>query len=427
MPDASPQQRFLDRLQLLGIPANEVPEKIVVQGRMVVTDDPATSAMKPYPLIARDVAHLKELAGQPWAPNGSEASDPTEYPPPIAADRQRMVRSWRGDGDALRSALTSEEHATVQQAILAYVNGDPAKVAHEWVDLANAIHFPMRFSAFAASALVVRSNTQFVIPHGVFNFSSVDVEAGGTIIVQGEATLNVSGTFDAKSAGGTSPTPAIRLTGANGKNGENGSDSPGSGAAGTQGNRGIDYKTTSCQTLATSGGPGTAGGKGGKGGDGGPGDGAMPLTVNAGTLSGVIYVEILSGAGGNGGSGGTGQTGGTGGNGGAASPYGWCSPADGGNGGEGGMGGEGGNGGTGGGDERIAICTLIGGIAPGLTAELLPTVARGGALGAGGAGGQGGAGGTGTKPGNRGKSGDKGKSGQPGVDGARGKLKVHSA
>lgn len=419
MADTSERQSFLDRLQLVGIPASEVPEKIVVEGHMVVTGDPATSAMKPYPLIARDVAHLKVIAGQPWPPDGSEAGDPIEYPPPIAADRQRVVRASRGDGDALRSTLTPEEHLSVRQAILAYVTGDPAKVAPEWVDLANAIHFPMQLSAFAAEGIyVVAGGTYELAADGLVTVTSVYVEAGGTILVKAHVQMNVQGKFTAESRPGNT-TPTIRVIGDSGANGANGLHSFGSGKDGGTGTAAGVNDKGQCISVATDGGTAAGGTSGGAASNGGPGSKASEFIVNADILDGSIVVEIAGGAGGKGGEGGTGQTGGRGGIGGAAA--GGCPQGRGGNGGVGGTGGAGGNGGNGG---AGSICTLVGSLVGGQPPKLTDTVARGGAPGVGGSGGAGGAGGAGSPAGTNGASGKNGDAGQPGAPGLPGELRV---
>lgn len=415
--------RFKERLQFLGIPLDKVGGDLVVDRDMVLTSDPKTSALYPHPLKVRDLDHLRQIAGpQNGSGSKSQSQGQVRYPKAPSADRMRILRAAHGDKAVLRNAMTEEEQQTLREAITAYVVGSSGKVAPEWVELAHAVHFPMDISVFAAQNLDLQSGqTLTITTPGTTNFLSATVNAGGQIAVAAvTASIDVTDTFSQSGTVSPQTPPTINVFGGAGGNGPNGANSGGAGTPGVPGNPGQDGQKGACQTAATPGGNGGPGASGGGGSPGGNGSAAMPFTLNAGTLSGQIIVQITGGVGGNGGNGGTGQQGGPGGAGGAASTN--CPQGAGGNGATGGQGGAGGNGGAGGAGSTV---TLTGLIASGTTWQLNPTAAGGGTPGTGGQGGPGGTAGTGSTNGQPGGQGSVGANGQPGAAGAPGTLLVN--
>jgi len=128
--------------------------------KKVTTDKPHNhiqdAKMKIHKVKIKDLAHLKELGGVPdsryTAENQSDSH--LEYPAPPSADRFRALSALR-DSDSLQAAFTPEEANAVKLSMRAHTLGDSTKVAKEWVQLANAAHFPTEGAIAAADDLTI--------------------------------------------------------------------------------------------------------------------------------------------------------------------------------------------------------------------------------------------------------------------------------
>ena len=185
--------RFEARLKQLKIPRDSVPASVVAKGKFLVHHDPGLTSQRTYPIVVKNLAEFKKLGGIPdsrYVEDGySDAY--IRYPPPIPAKRLRELKATRFKAAALGPALLRDEQSMLDAAMTAYALGNSEKVEPEWVEIANAMKFPMDVAAVVAEDLIIKGEYLISGPGPVdLTFGTVTIEPNGYIRALVPVTFN---------------------------------------------------------------------------------------------------------------------------------------------------------------------------------------------------------------------------------------------
>jgi len=398
------KNRYRERLKNLGCREHKGTLKPrSSKGPIILSSDPAESAILPHFIQVSTLDELKALGGVPDSLFDKGKVQPPGFGLPKKSSANLKAHNLR--------ELSSQEVQEIFNAGRAYVLGRSQDAA-SYREAFERLFLPLTVTAFAGENVIVTPTNPLVFsgPNPVTaNFGTIIIEPGGQIIFQTQTHLSsevidqVGGTKTGAALDDPPSVPAVTSVGQTGSAGAAGG-AGGTGSQGTPGAPGTPGKD-SCDSGATQGGSGGTGTNGGNGGGGGNGGNANDAQVQVGILTNGLSVLTSGGNGGAGGNGGQGGQGGQGGPGGPAN--GNCGAGPQGAGGNGGPGGGGGKGGDAGNGAVIYVTytSLVGNV---------DIQTPQGVGGAGGSGGPGGAAGTGST------SGGAGAPGNPGAAGAAG-------
>jgi hypothetical protein len=181
--DLTPEQQeaFRARLALAGIDPATVVKRIgpdTHQGPVVLSVNPAESAIKPHMLEIRDVDQMKELAG-----NKDE-----HYTNGLMEEHHSVPGGWPEAQNAMSDDDMGPEHRDdIHQAHQVYVYGNSARVA-SYKDIINKLEYPRTVPVFAAEELeITAENSPFLIkPNESGNvYGIVTIYDGGSIQFEG--------------------------------------------------------------------------------------------------------------------------------------------------------------------------------------------------------------------------------------------------
>lgn len=296
----------------------------------------------------------------------------TEPDYPVAPPQAEIDQILNALHTNAKAQISHELMERIEQAAIAYVVGDPGKVA-AFVPLINATLYPGRAAVFTGEKLDVPNGSSHLIAGDdpvVLNFGQITVAGGGSIKVKSrtfisaqvftqEAGISADQAYTIENIG--APWPGAAQQGGVGPTG------PAQTATGTNG--ASNYNSSTCQwncsTQPTNGPPGNAGKKGQLGSPGAPGHPSAGGIYNLGLVTNPITMLIGGGDGQQGGKGGTGGAGGPGGAKGTAATGCANNPTDGPQ-GQGGQGGDGGPGGPGGDSGYVTVYYSFNGAGPGI-------------------------------------------------------------
>jgi len=295
------------------------------------------------------VEEMRKLVGNDEFVAPTNGSEPDYPSPPSPAEIDRLLNAIRNQQ---KPQVSPELMASIHQAAIAYVVGNPAKV-QAFVPLINALLYPGRVAVFTGDTLdVPRGATHMITGDDplVLNFGRITVAKDATIKVNSRTFIS-SQVFSTEL--GTSldaPTYTIENIGepwaGPAQQGGTGATGPAQTGTGTDG--ASNYNNSNCQWVCTTqpgnGPTGNAGGTGLTGTTGAQGHPSAGGVYKLGLITTPITMLIGAGDGQQGGKGGTGGDGGPGGSPGKAATGCTNTPSKGGQ----GAGGQGGNGGPGG-------------------------------------------------------------------------------
>jgi hypothetical protein len=188
--DLTAQQRsnFEAELTRLGVaPANAAPA-VQLSG-----SQPVASALKEHPITIRDLAHLKEIGGVPdnrYSEAGHSDAH-ISYPEELPKDRVRRLTGLASKPEALRSALTSEDQSSLDEASRAFVNGLSTKVPQSAVDMINATRFPMKATVVTAQDIDITGPTVYgANGPQVVVAGTITIHPGGSIVCQNNVKIS---------------------------------------------------------------------------------------------------------------------------------------------------------------------------------------------------------------------------------------------
>jgi hypothetical protein len=129
------------------------------------------------------IEEMRSMAGYGDTYSDAKTGGEPAYPPEIT---EAQSREWLGTVEtASKEAIPEEIRKNIHAAMIAYVTGDPARVAG-YVSLINATHFPGRAAVFTGDVLKVPEATKLVIQGEdpvLLNFGHITVAKGATIRV----------------------------------------------------------------------------------------------------------------------------------------------------------------------------------------------------------------------------------------------------
>jgi hypothetical protein len=160
-------------------------------GAMVISADPVHDNLDSRLIDVSSVQHLKEIAGIPdsyyKSHRGADAA--VIYPPEPATDFTRAIAQARADSCALESLIDPSDLERINEATLAFVNGNSEKVIR-YEPVINALRFPAQVILTVGEDITVTKEKPLIIgensPHvigGKCIFGIVTIEPGGQIIV----------------------------------------------------------------------------------------------------------------------------------------------------------------------------------------------------------------------------------------------------
>jgi hypothetical protein len=160
-------------------------------GAMVISADPVHDNLGSRLIEISSVQHLKEVAGIPDSyyktHRGADAA--VIYPPEPVTDFARAIAQARADSCALESLIDPGDMECINEATLAFVNGDSEKVIR-YEPVINALRFPAQAILTVGEDITVTKDKPLIIgensPHvigGKVIFGTVTIEPGGQIIV----------------------------------------------------------------------------------------------------------------------------------------------------------------------------------------------------------------------------------------------------
>jgi hypothetical protein len=294
----------------------------------------------------------------------------TEPDYPVAPSREEVDRILGALRNHTKPQIAYELKERIKQAAIAYVVGNPAKVA-PFVPLINALLYPVRAAVFTGQRLELPSGASHIITGDdpvILNYGEISVAQGATIKVKSRTFIS-SQVFTreagvAADQGYTIENIGDPWPGAAQQGGQGGTGAVQT-ATGTDAAYGysIESCTWFCVLEPTNGPQGNAGLKGQLGGPGAPGRASAGGIYNLGLISNPITMLIGGGDGQQGGKGGVGGDGGAGGVRGKPGT-GCANAATDGPQGPGGQGGDGGPGGAGGDSGYVTVYYSYNGTGP---------------------------------------------------------------
>jgi hypothetical protein len=337
--------------------------------RMSSKDD---SDFPPRIISVGSIEEMRKLVGHDEFVPPQQGSEP-DYPvAPPQAEIDRILNALHSNA---KSEISPELIAAIDQAAIAYVCGNPDKVA-AFVPLINAAKFPGRAAVFTGDKLEVPGGATHMITGDdpvVLNYGQITVAHGATIKIK-TSTFISSQVFTQELGTSLDAPPQYTYTNIGDpwdQSAQQGGVGPTGPAQTNHGTNGASHYNTSnckydCDTQPQNGPPGNAGGTGLIGAPGQKGHPSSGATWRLGEITNPITCLIGGGDGQKGGKGGPGGPGGPGGA--KGTPANGCSnnPSDGPQ-GPGGKGGPGGPGGPGGDSGFVTIYYSYSGQGQGIT------------------------------------------------------------
>ncbi len=159
-----------------------------------LSGDPKESKLTPTLIPVRSIAEIKKLGGIPDESytSGKLSDRAIHYPAEFPQSRHHLVRSAANVCD-LQDQLSPEEHAAINSAAAAYVQGNSQKVK-SYEPILNALFFPAHVAAFVGDSITVTAGNPLIIGGSVpvvLNYAKVTVDPGGQIICNVQTTWNV--------------------------------------------------------------------------------------------------------------------------------------------------------------------------------------------------------------------------------------------
>lgn len=179
------QEAFRARLELVGIDPETVVKRIgpdTHQGPVILSANPAESAIKPHMFEVQDVDQMKELAG-----NKDE-----HYENGLMAEHHAVPEPWPDHQNDLTDATMGPEHRNaVHQAHLVYLYGNSTSVA-SYKDIITRTEYPRMVPVFAAEELVVTAaNSPYMITcESGHVYGIVTIYDGGSIQFDGDVDFS---------------------------------------------------------------------------------------------------------------------------------------------------------------------------------------------------------------------------------------------
>ncbi|MGE5515801.1 MAG: hypothetical protein ACM31D_08250 [Bacteroidota bacterium] len=166
-------------------------------GPMIISNDPARDNLGSQPIRVESLQHMKALAGVPDshfdARPGSDAH--LTYLPPPTANFAKHLADANGDRCKLQSIVHHDDAHNVSQQMRTYVLGDSRKVAPEYVDMANAMHFPMMATYTPGEDIVITSANPLIIdsswPSSLV-FGRITIKSGGYIQTNTQVSITAN-------------------------------------------------------------------------------------------------------------------------------------------------------------------------------------------------------------------------------------------
>ncbi|MFZ7092716.1 hypothetical protein [Primorskyibacter sp. 2E233] len=158
------------------------------KGAMVISSDPGQDNLNSRLVNVNSIAELKAIGGIADSHFESAGDKHVDYPEDaLKTDVGAAIERARLDSCSLESLLHPDDHAVVDQAMMAYLNGNSAKVK-DFEPVINALRFPMQILVTAGEDITVTKDNPLIIgqdsPHvqgGKAIFGTVTVEEGGQI------------------------------------------------------------------------------------------------------------------------------------------------------------------------------------------------------------------------------------------------------
>lgn len=176
---------FEAQLKDLGIDPSTVPASVVADGNLRLHPEEALTNVSTHTVQIPNLARLKQLWGVSnavFAEPGKDAH--IKYPSPLEDARVKVLGTGRKE--LTEQAITAEEHAAVDEAVEAYVNGNSGKVPPHLVKLADTLRFPMSVRVMAAQDLTITG--PFPVSQSLV-CGTITIEPGGFIEIIGDATI----------------------------------------------------------------------------------------------------------------------------------------------------------------------------------------------------------------------------------------------
>jgi hypothetical protein len=133
-------------------------------GAMVISSDPTQDNLGSRLITIDSVQQLKQIAG--ISDDHFEALPSAEltvrYPDPPVTNLSLAIARARADNCALESLLHPDDIGNIDLAMLAYVNGNSAKVAH-YEPVINALRFPAQALVTVGADITVSPGNPLII------------------------------------------------------------------------------------------------------------------------------------------------------------------------------------------------------------------------------------------------------------------------
>lgn len=192
----SPEQReaFAKINALLGLGPDECTYRIqegAQPQKLILSSEPEHSNVPPYFVPIGSIAELRKVAGYEdiHPKTGYREADEIHYPESLSESHKALLDS---QPNGMKPIVSPELKRMIEKAAIAFVMLDPERV-REYEPLINAVMFPGKVAAFVAEDLEVQTGQTVELTGNsgtVFNYGTVTVHPGGSIIVAVDCTFN---------------------------------------------------------------------------------------------------------------------------------------------------------------------------------------------------------------------------------------------
>jgi hypothetical protein len=185
--DLSPeqQQAFNDRLKELGMGPSQVVPSISPKthpGPVIFSADPEISTIPPHVVTVNSLDEVKRIAGNP----------DSHYESGTLQQHHDIFEDWPTEkNEKSPSELEAHENQRIIAAEMGYIYGH-SKHYESYKTIIEKHKYPARFAVFAAEDVCVDANNPLYIKsEGAYNFGTVTICQGGSIIFEANATMTV--------------------------------------------------------------------------------------------------------------------------------------------------------------------------------------------------------------------------------------------